>query len=718
MSGKPGRWANINDAIYDGDSDVIVEDTGLGTVTINIDGSPVGVFSASGLDVTGTITSDTPSEQTVLYYETAPGVFSARVTGTVGGADLTGDLDVSNWAAIGSTAAVNNGQAATRGIALTVKETFASSVNNGAWGLALSARSDADAAGAYLYGASIGAGVYGSALQNHITGLNVSAISSYNTGMTVTTVKGGYFLANLGGDNSIATLLIGLDVATSTAFGMVATSATEVMGIRVQAMSSGSGAFGLPSVYGVKILAPGFTSTGTKTNIYGLHIADHSLVGFTNYYNIFSAGSGSINRFEGKIEVYRGGSITEIWQNGPDFTVDSLEEGGGMIFRGERAGGGGADLLIMSPDGAAELGYAGVVKFATTAAGISITDGTATAATIGFVLDDLVITNNDPAGVIKLGAEKDGGGQVLLLRGDPDGELSLYHAGVKKFETILGGISITDGTATAATIVFSSDDLYITNNDPDGVVYITAEKTGAGQSTILKGDPDGAAELYYAGSLRISSNTYGAQITDGTGTIGIYPDASGQILFSGRNGAVLGIFAVNDSGTTKYLFNADPDGAAELYHAGVKKFETTLTGVDVDGDILIDASPADGFASGVVITGTVDTNAFGVGALLMLGSDGNWDTADADAEATCSGMLGIALTLGTGASKKILLQGFVTLAATWEWGTIGGKLYASTSVGELTLTAPVGAADIVRIVGYATSADTIYFDPDKTYVEV
>jgi len=716
MSGKPGRWANINDAIYDGDSDVIVEDTGLGTVTINIDGSPVGVFSASGLDVTGTITSDTPSEQTVLYYETAPGVFSARVTGTVGGADLTGDLDVSNWAAIGSTAAINNGQTATRGYALTIKETFASSVNNGAWGLAVSTRSDADAAGAYLYGAVIGAGVYGSALQNHITGLSVSSISNYNTGMTVTTVKGVNILANLGGDNSTATLLIGLDVATSTAFGMAATSATEVMGIRVQAMSSGSGAFGLPSVYGVKILAPGFTSTGTKTDLYGLHIADHSLVGFTNYYNIFSAGSGSINRFEGKIEVYRGGSITEIWQNGPDFTVDSLEEGGGMIFRGERAGGGGADLLVMSPDGAAELGYAGVVKFATTAAGISITDGTATAATIGFVLDDLVITNNDPAGVIKLGAEKDGGGQALLLRGDPDGELSLYYAGVKKFETILGGISITDGTATAATIVFSSDDLYITNNDPDGDVYITAEKTGAGQSTILKGDPDGAAELYYAGTKKFETYSSGVAVTGDilTGTtIYLGYGSSADVYLKNNSSNAISVQS-NDQTGFKYNFG----GAAELYHAGVKKFETTATGVDVSGDIAIDAVPADGTASGIVITGTVDTNAFGVGALLMLGADGNWDTADADAEATCSGMLGLALTAGTGASKKILLQGFVTLAATWEWGTIGGKLYASTSVGELTLTAPVGAADIVRIVGYATSADTIYFDPDKTYVEV
>jgi len=143
-------------------------------------------------------------------------------------------------------------------------------------------------------------------------------------------------------------------------------------------------------------------------------------------------------------------------------------------------------------------------------------------------------------------------------------------------------LQIDDGVVTnAATISFTTDDLYITNNDADGVVYITAEKTGTGQSTLFKGDPDGAAELYYAGSIRIFSNTYGAKITDGTGTIGIYPDASGQILFSGRNGAPLGFFAANNTGTTKYLFNADPDGAADLYYAGVKTFETTTNGVGI-----------------------------------------------------------------------------------------------------------------------------------------
>lgn len=47
--------------------------------------------------------------------------------------------------------------------------------------------------------------------------------------------------------------------------------------------------------------------------------------------------------------------------------------------------------------------------------------------------------------------------------------------------------------------------------------------------------------------------------------------------------------------------------------------------------------------------------------------------------------------------------------------TIGAPLYIKDS-GNINNTAPTSAGDYVRIVGYAVSADAIYFDPDKTWV--
>ena len=394
----------------------------------------------------------------------------------------------------------------------------------------------------------------------------------------------------------------------------------------------------------------------------------------------------------------------------------SLVVGDNLVIYDSEEVGAETAKKITTPNAFQALYNAGDKKIETTATGISITDGTAVAATIGFDSDDLEVDNNDPGGKIILTGEKAATGESTLTSFDPDGAAELYHAGTKVLETMATGIE-TFGMQLAR----SSGHLVLDNTNDGGNIYLRLTNTVL--QAMVQITANGGIILYQKGlnSMTIGDTPGKVLVYNsfGNGYFTLEQDGSNNSIWQNNaDGADVYIKGEVATDTVKTIFKGAPDGAAELYYAGVKKFETTATGVDVDGDITIDAVPADGTASGVVITGTVDTNAFGVGALLLLGADGNWDTADADAEATCDGMLGLALTAGTGASKKILLQGFLTLVSTWEWGTIGGKLYASASVGELTLTAPVGGGDIVRIVGYSTSADTIYFDPDKTYVEV
>jgi len=469
MGGKPGRWANINDAIEDGDSDVIVEDTGSGTVTINIDGSPVGVFDSSGLTVTGDISSDT--KPTILYY--LDGTYSARVTSVVGGANITGDLDVSRWGAFGSTASVNNGQAATRGVALTVKETFGSSVNNGTWGLNLSVRSEADAAGAYVYGANITAANYAAADQSHVTGANISAISSYDTGMTITDVKGLNVLANLGGDNSIATRLIGIDVTTSTGFSMAATSATDIMGIRVQAMASGSGAFGMPSVYGIQILAPGFTSTGTKTDLYGLYVADQSQVGFTNDYNIFSAGANSLNVFEGEIDTpnlrITGGDTTTgatISFTADDLIMDITDPDGSFYLTGVDGDSAAKTMITAHPGDGVELSFNGSKVFETSVDSIILTPP---------ITNEFAIINSATGGNILLKAYPEEGAIRTMAVMSAEGSFDLYHAGVKKFASATDGADVF-GVISGDTAPTDAD--HLTRKDYVDDIHVTLLTNG------------------------------------------------------------------------------------------------------------------------------------------------------------------------------------------------------------------------------------------------
>jgi len=133
-----------------------------------------------------------------------------------------------------------------------------------------------------------------------------------------------------------------------------------------------------------------------------------------------------------------------------------------------------------------------------------------------------------------------------------------------------------------------------------------------------------------------------------------------------------------------------------------------------------EALSADGTWSGIVCDGVLgDTIAFG-DLLYLATADQRWEKADADAETTAGDvMLAIALEAGIdGDTKKLLLRGFVR-EDDWAFTSYGQALYVSATAGSMTQTAPSTTGQIVRVVGYAhDNADTIYFDPEKGWVEI
>ena len=97
----------------------------------------------------------------------------------------------------------------------------------------------------------------------------------------------------------------------------------------------------------------------------------------------------------------------------------------------------------------------------------------------------------------------------------------------------------------------------------------------------------------------------------------------------------------------------------------------------------------------------------------------NWTLADADAEASTSGLLAVALGIDPDVDG-MLLRGFVTLLTEIE-GTeaIGSPVYLSaTDSGKATITVPA-SGDFVRVLGYSLHAtdNQVYFNPDNTWVE-
>jgi len=142
--------------------------------------------------------------------------------------------------------------------------------------------------------------------------------------------------------------------------------------------------------------------------------------------------------------------------------------------------------------------------------------------------------------------------------------------------------------------------------------------------------------------------------------------------------------------------------------------------LDLNNKNILHAIPgSDLISNGAIISATVDTNAEGIGAPLFMAADGHFDTADADASTTAP-CVAIALETGTG-TKKVLLCGVIRNDA-WNW-TIGpgraGLIFLSPTVGTLMQTtdfSEFGTDDVIQVVGWAISADVMFFCPQLNYI--
>jgi hypothetical protein len=171
----------------------------------------------------------------------------------------------------------------------------------------------------------------------------------------------------------------------------------------------------------------------------------------------------------------------------------------------------------------------------------------------------------------------------------------------------------------------------------------------------------------------------------------------------------------------------DADGRAEVYADGVYKLVIktsadvtvdTFDGVKYPSDpgIITTNITVNETASGYEFEYAVgETVAFGE-ILYFNGTDGEYKLADADASTTMPAVV-IALEAGDdGDTIDLLHEGFVR-DDSWTW-TPGGILYASTTPGAMTHTAPSGSGDQVQALGYALTAKKIYFKPNLVLVEV
>lgn len=103
------------------------------------------------------------------------------------------------------------------------------------------------------------------------------------------------------------------------------------------------------------------------------------------------------------------------------------------------------------------------------------------------------------------------------------------------------------------------------------------------------------------------------------------------------------------------------------------------------------------------------------GTVCRLNSSGEMVAANATAEGTCNTLLGMPVqAISSGETGPFLLRGFYPTAGF----ATGDVIYADTSDGAITDFAPTSTGNIVRVLGYAISPTQIFFDPDKTWIEL
>jgi hypothetical protein len=208
------------------------------------------------------------------------------------------------------------------------------------------------------------------------------------------------------------------------------------------------------------------------------------------------------------------------------------------------------------------------------------------------------------------------------------------------------------------------------------------------------------------------------------------------ISTSGGNLGVNDVGGVFASGSTPSILSQSPDTNSDIKilhdnsngHIQVNGTgsviiddDTTVDGVlTVNDYINVDGTPG----TDDTFTGQ-STNSYNAGATVAqweavyLDSSSTWQLTDADAAST-SGSVMVALATEAGTSSnplRVALPGSFCRNDAWTW-TVGAPVYLSTTPGALTQTAPSATDDVVRVVGFATNADTIFWNPSPDYITI
>jgi len=270
--------------------------------------------------------------------------------------------------------------------------------------------------------------------------------------------------------------------------------------------------------------------------------------------------------------------------------------------------------------------------------------------------------------------------------------------------------------------VFDTVDDTINNGYGSTMLVRNCGAVGSGGVTWDANTVDGGGNHFVTTKLRLEKASSGAYVEVVCGDV--------STTFDGNDTDGWMDYVFKSNGVEKATLsgsdgNLSIDGSlTEGVPSLLKLAGGTMTGditLDEGAGIVLDpAGSADEKFTGIKIAGTAGAT-LAVGDLCYLDvTAGEWLLADADAASTSgSVVLGICiLAANDGQATKMLLMGTIRSAAFPASIALGAPVYVSTSAGDITATQPSGADDVIRVVGWAVTAEpnTIYFCPSADYI--